>query len=277
MTKGKNSGVEFVVDSNVHIEVLSPQNVIRQTVDKHNKATKRLVSGLLRFLRGEFTTTNRRTDETKLIYANAAKTYIPCYIGFGTAGVRLSAGTEETPAMPDYDPVNRRIPPLTDSWKSEENKVQYTDTKLNLEIKEFTRCPIGVMASENTDDFNSYAGDIQQIIFAADVEPGYYSTLYGGVTTDIFITEIGLFAGKDPNDEDLLARVIFKDDDNVLYVRPQDTIIVRWTISIIALNELSATDEIISGSGINIPVGSVIDDTVDYNGTINEEDDTDEY
>lgn len=275
MTKGKNAGIEFVVNSNVHIEVLSPQNVIRQTVDKHNKATKRLVGGLLRFIRGEFNTTNKRTNENTIVYADEAKGYIPCYIGFGTGGVKLTSPTEESPAIPDYDPVNRRLPPLTNAWKSEDNKVQYSDTKLNLEITQPTRCAIGVMKVEDDEEFNSYVGDIQQVVFGTDIEPGYYSNIYG-ITTDVFLTEIGLFAGKDPNDEDLLARVLFKDNDTVLYVRPQDTILVRWTISIIALNELSVADNDIVGNGINIPVGSVIDDTVDYNGTISKEEDANE-
>lgn len=272
MTKGKNAGLEFAVDSNVHIEVISPQNVIRQTVDKHNKATQRLVSGLLRFIRGEFNTTYRRTDETELIYTKQAKNYIPCYIGFGTAGIRLAEPTPENPALPDYDPVNRRNPPLTPEWTSDENRVQYTDTSLALEITTRTRCPIGVLGSEEIDDFNSQVGDIQQIIFAADVGPGYYSDMYGPIT-DIFITEVGLFASSNTSDENLLARVIFKDDKTVLYVRPQDTIVVRWTVSIIALNEISATDDDISGNDIEIAAGTVIDDTVDYNGTIDDEED----
>lgn len=271
MTKGKNAGLEFAVDSNVHIEIISPQNVIRQTIDKHNKATKRLVSGILRFIRGEFNTTYRRTDEAQIIYAKQAKSYIPCYIGFGTAGVRLTQPVDDTPILPDYDPVNRRIPPLTEEWVSDTNKVQYTDTALQLEITTRTRSPIGVLGSEEIDDFNSQVGDIQQIIFAADIGPGYYSDMYGPVT-DIFLTEVGLFASGDVTEENLLARVIFKDDNTVLYVRPQDTIVVRWTVSIIALNEISATDEDISGTDINIDVGTVIDDTADYTGTIDEGD-----
>ena len=89
----KNNALEFAVDSNVHIEVISPQNVILQTLDTHNKATKQLVSGIMRFLRGEFTITGRRTDENSLVYKDQARHYIPCYVGAGTAGIELETVT----------------------------------------------------------------------------------------------------------------------------------------------------------------------------------------
>ncbi len=274
----KNNALEFAVDSNVHIEVISPQNVILQTLDTHNKATKQLVSGIMRFLRGEFTITGRRTDENSLVYKDQARHYIPCYVGAGTAGIELETvtlETGETVTLPKYDPTNRRNPPLTDEWKAEDNKVNYSATKMNLEITSKSRYPISVQVAEENDEYNTMAGDVQQIVFATDIGPGYYSTIYDGVTTDVFLTEIGLYPGNDITKDNLLAEVILKTADDVLYVRPQDTIVIRWTISIIALNDYSSVDEpttITTPDGdIVLESGTIIDDKIPFAGTIQPE------
>lgn len=283
MSRKIKPSMEFVVDTNVHVEVLSPQNVIRQTIDKHNKATKQLVSGLLRFIRGEFNTTYRRANENSVVYSEHAKNYIPCFIGVGTGGIKLVEKELDDGTIievPDYDPTNRRNPPLTPiylngetiDWDSVDNKVNYLDTQLYKEVTDKSRYPIGVLQEEEQDEYNTSAGDIQQIIFAADVSPSYYNNIYGGELTDIFITEMGLFASSDPTKEDLLARVVFNSKDTILYVRPQDTIVIKWTISIVALNDFGAVDEettiTTEDEDQTLEPGTLIDAEIPYSGTI---------
>ena len=287
MKSGKQAGLEFVVDSNVHIEVMSPQNVITQTVDNHNKATQSMVEGLLRFIRGEFNTSYARTNENLILYKNDAKKYIPCFIGVGTGGILIDPATH----LPAYDPNSRRKPPMEldvetgkSWWDADDNYVKFTDTKLYLEAVTKSRVQIGVLGEDETTDNISQVGDIKQIVFHTEVSPGYYSEIYDTEPSDIFITEIGLFASSECDKKDLLARVILKnlpeeDKTQILYVRPQDTIILRWTISIIALDDCSFTDEEtaveLDSGNINVPVGTSITDEVPYDGGIEFDDGSD--
>ena len=73
-------GIEFGLDSNVHIEVVGPNKDIRQTIDVHNKATKRLVSGIMHFIRGEMHPSTRREDVLQISNTFKSQDFIPCYI-----------------------------------------------------------------------------------------------------------------------------------------------------------------------------------------------------
>lgn len=272
------AGIEFALDSNVYIQVVGPNNTINQEVVIHNKATQQLVKGIMRFLRGEFQTSERQTDANKLLYINDAKNYIPCYINIGTGGIKLQ--NTSSGQIPDYNSVDRRIVPFEDSWVTDTNFVHFSDTKLAKEQTFVPRYPIGVMDLENDFITTEYlGGDIEQIVFATDVAPGTFNKIYGG-SHDIFITEIGLYPSNVSGTEDLLARVIFKTQDNVLYVRPQDTIIINWIISIISLNDYNNVDTdspmTIDNDGVNninqtIPRGTLIDDNIPFDGTVTNE------
>lgn len=280
MKQSKRAGIEFAVDSNVYIQV-KHNNVIRQEITIHNKATQRLVRGLMRFMRGEFFTSNRQQDESAVAYKDEAKNYVPCYINIGTGGVKMintSAGQ-----IPDYSDVDIRRAPLESWWNEDSNYVHYTDNKLNKEQTSLPRYAIGVMQLENDAISVTYqGGDIEQIVFATDVAPGTFNSIYGG-THDIYITELGLYPTSISGTTDLLARVILKNDDEnpkndqVLYVRPQDTIVINWIISIISLNDYNKVDEdsimTIDGNDdglINqtIPAGTLIEDNIPFDGTV---------
>lgn len=303
MNQCRKPGIEFVVDSNVHIEIVSPQKVVCQTVDKHNKATKRLVEGLLRFIRGEFNTTYRRTDESEIVYLSQAKNYIPCFINIGTGGIRLNSN-----GFPDIDTESPRTPPMEELlgskipwWDADTNYVKFTDMQLYLEQLVVSREEIKAIAQDEAATNIAQVGDIEQIIFSVEVPPGKFNQIYKGETKDIFITELGLYASGVPGEKDLLARVILKNqyerDSNgnivinsetdkatptgetqILYVRPQDTILLKWTISIVALDDTSMVDEdtqITTDSGINdLSAGSLVNDVVPYDGTIEYIDDS---
>ena len=276
------AGIEFAIDSNVNIQIIDPNNVIRQDITIHNKATQNMVIGIMRFLRGEFCTSYRQTKDDKLLYKDDAKNYIPCFINIGTGGIKL-VNTPSGP-LPDYNTIDRRIAPTEDWWNSNTNYVHFTDTKLFNEQTFVPRYPIGLLDLQTDAIHVSYqGGDIEQIVFATDVAPNTFNTIYGG-NTDIFITELGLYSTSEPGNNDLLARVILKntEDNNYIipYVRSQDTIIINWIISIISLNDINTVDEdsimtINSNTNGNInrtiASGTVIEDNIPYTGTIDNE------
>lgn len=282
-------GIEFGLDSNVHIEVVGPNKDIRQTIDVHNKATKRLVSGIMHFIRGEMHPSTRREDVLQISNTFKSQDFIPCYINIGTGGIRL-VGNERDGYLPDYNPTNRRFAPLEPDWDVDTNYVRFSDTKLAKEqtSNDKPRVAIGHIELETDAIEVNGTGDIMQTVFSTTIPPGEFSTIYSTKATDIFITEIGLFPSAVPGTEDLLARVIFKnngEDPNntgapILYVRPQDTIIINWIISIISLNDYNKVDEDSTYTDIDleqetIPAGTLIDDSIPYTGTIEPENEGD--
>lgn len=229
-----DKSIAFAVDCNVDIHIVSPQKSIRQSVSKHNKASRRLVSGMLRFIQGHFTTSFRQTDLNSVLYIEDAKNYIPCYVGLGTGGITLDSN-----GFPVAEIEKPREPILSEAWKNPEHFVNYTDTKLDNEMsRSVSRVEIGYI-EEGSSENKSPAGDTDQFIIRTEIPPGHYNKIYGGVTRPIFCTEIGLFTNPMPNSGDLLAKVIIKEPQNVLYIRPQDTVFIDWTISIIALGDSS--------------------------------------
>lgn len=266
MNTNNSNGIGFAIDSNVFIDVISPQNVIRQTVTKHNKATRAMVAGILRFLRGEFNTTFKQTDSNKIIYRDEAKNFIPCYINIGTAGIRTAEDSEGY-ILPDYSDSQRSDPPLTEDWANQ--YVKFSQTNLIQEANT-PRYEISVLGRDVKDAYTTNIGDTEQIVLHTEVSPNYYSNIYGK-PTDIFVTEVGLYPSPTPNTDDMLAGVVLTKPEQVLYVRPQDTIVIRWIISIIALNDWSKTDTDAEIAETEIKAGTKIDDNIPFSGTIEDE------
>ena len=261
MSSLKNSMAGFSIESNVHIEVRDGCGVIRKTIDKHNKATQQLVSGILQFIKGDFTSSYRRENIAEIKDFNNAKKYIPCYVGAGTYGIKINPST----GLPDYDVDNRRIPPivpeLQDAFGNLDETVSFNDKNLKQEIDIPTREIVKVMdnSTESTESLN-VANDSEQFVLEAEIPPGTYTKNTYPQSTDIFITELGLFPTATPNDGNLLARVVLTKPDEILYVRPQDYIILRWTICIISLGDLS---EYITTTTSGEPVVNLIDSYID--------------
>lgn len=250
-----NKFAAFAVDCNVDIKIVSPQKIVRQTVHKHNKASKLLVTGMLRFIQGHFNTSYRRPNENFILHPEEAQKYIPCYVGLGTGGVIL-----DSEGFPTHEPEQTRIPRLSEDWTSSNNFVNYSDTRLRSEMsRSVSRVEIGYVPGE-THEETAVVGDGDQFTLQVEIPPGHYNKIYKGVTSSIYCTELGLFSGPVPNGDDLLARVIIKEPENVLYIRPQDTVILKWTISIIALGDSSEYTNPISSE--SIPVDSSMVSTI---------------
>lgn len=271
LMKNYSKTSEFAIDSNVHIEVISPQNIIRQTVDKHNRATRYMLEGILGFLRGDFNTSYRQQIDSKVKYKNMAKNYIPCYVNFGTGGIVIDDITK----LPKHG-TTKRDAVTTDDWQSDNNYVRTRDISLDNEIgasdESRSRIEISVLSTDNKDKLNNIDTDLTnsmlQFVFDA-VAPTGHCNIYG-ITEDAFVTEIGLFASPAPGTKDLLARVILKKTEDILYIRPQDTVVVTWVISVIALNDQSTYQDIENDDNI-YKIDSLITDTIE--GTITIDDD----
>ena len=124
--------VGFGVNNNVYIEVIDKENsVVRQKVEIHNKATRRMVTGILRFLSGHFTDTNKNENPQY----ESAKNYIPCYVAFGDANIWYDDdGKPEI--ISGNTPYSKKIPRLIDTgWKQ---YVNYNSKKLEQEIANIT-------------------------------------------------------------------------------------------------------------------------------------------
>lgn len=234
----QSSSIGFNIINNVYVSVVNKKrDIIVKEIETHNKASRNMVTGILRFLSGAFTQTN--LNETPL-YEQESKLYIPCFFNVGDGGVELdSEGNQQSlQNMP-------RIPKLTESWNE---TVDYADLTLK---REFFVNPDGTFSNERqrisqvtTTLLEPNTADMDSIYFYCEVQPGGINQMYGN--KPVFVTELGMFAGASPGEKDLLASVKlsnFIDSEtreqktNALYVRPDDTLIIRWIITVAAIGK----------------------------------------
>lgn len=234
-----NSPLAFYITNNVYITVLDKFGNIKKEIETHNKCNRTMVTGILRFLCGHFTDTNCNENPPY----NTAKNYIPCYFGVGDGGVELDTTDAQNP-FPKSKPGHPNIPKLDNKWNQE---VNYLDTSLE---REFFVLADGTTTNSRT-KFQDVTTTILQpsvasmdsIYFYCQIPPAKLNEFYGN--RNVFVTELGLFSGNVCGTHDLLAKVKLanyneneEDDDeqtNALYVRPQDTVVVRWIVSIAAI------------------------------------------
>ena len=256
MVESKNDISCFDVVNNVYIDVLDEdRGKIIKTVEIHNKATRRMVTGILRFLCGHFNATNLNS----IPQYSTAKNYIPCYFNFGYGGTtendeKLEDGATQT--IVSGTDVDDHIPQLYNNW---DQKVDYNSTSLVQEVIS-GRQQIRIGTNTFCDNNNYFdkliptipnKGDMDGVFFFCQASPNSITGVYEN--TPIYITELGLFANNDMEEDDLLAYVKlgnYYDPDvdpeqatvhdlktNVLYVRPQDTVVIRWVITIAAIGK----------------------------------------
>jgi hypothetical protein len=248
------SSLGFAVTNNVYIDVVNKKtNVVSQHVEKHNKATRQMVTGILRFLCGHFTDTTKNDNHQ---YDSASK-YIPCYAGFGDSNIVLQDGV---PA-PSSEP---RIPQqVDDNWTE---YVPYMSKKLEREFftnhskDEFGNDYITPSDSRleirdvKTTIEETPAGDMDSIYFYIEADTNYLNKYYNNHA--VYISELGLFSGSIPGKDDMLAYVRlhnYIDPDtqqpktNVLYVKPEDTVVIRWVVTIAAIGK----DSVLRSTMIN--------------------------
>lgn len=248
------SSLGFAVTNNVYIDVMNKETgIVSQHVEKHNKATRRMVTGILRFLCGHFTDTTKNNIPQ---YESASR-YIPCYAGFGDSNIVLQNGIPATSS-------ESRIPQqVSDDWTE---YVPYMSTKLEREFfTKYKKDEFGNDYVEPTDSRleirdvkttieETPAGDMDSIYFYIEADTNYLNKYYGNHA--VYVSELGLFSGSVPGTDDMLAYVRlhnYIDPDtqqpktNVLYVKPEDTVVIRWVITIAAIGK----DSILRATLIN--------------------------
>jgi hypothetical protein len=271
----------FTILNNVHVTVYdSKRSIIRQEYETHNKASRNMITGILCFLHGYFTPT---VLNDAALNAGAAKSYIPCFFNVGDGGVVIVDG------KPSFKP-DSRTPELEEGWNE---VVDYAHKRL---VHEFFLNDDGTFSntrqriSQITDTLaEPNTADMDSIYFYCEMPPGSLNQYYGN--NAVCVSELGLFASQNPGTDDLLASIKLgnypnpenpdnRDSDltNTLYVRPDDTLIVRWVITIAAIGKDSVlkanvADEygdIITTTITKIPdVGNIeiiVDPPVDENG-----------
>ena len=237
------STLAFAVTNNVYIDVIDEKRHIRRKrLEVHNKATRQMVTGILRFLMGHFTDTNCNEEAEY----DSAKNYIPCYISFGDGGIEIEDGVQKLQKI-TVDDKEITVPIFADENWTE--KVSYNSTSL---VREFfsnqENKPVRQKIRDKTNTLqNLPTVDMDSIFYYCKIPPNALNTAYGH-SVDIAISEVGLFAGEQIGENDLLAYIklgdMYDDSDptqitgtNTLYVRPQDTIEVRWIITIAAVGK----------------------------------------
>lgn len=236
---------------NVDIKQVNKETgTIKKHIQKHNKATRNMVRGLLRFIEGRFTPTY---ENDKPEHEADAKNYIPCYISFGDGGI--SYDSDGKPVEIQTGEQSTHIPDLSISqW---DTVVDYTSNSLVREFNLLSQNRSKIRKQADTiDSASAPAGDMDTVVLYCEVAPG--ETNMDLVDTfdkpyPRFITEIGLFSSKHQKDNDLLAYVKLGNrntgteehpvwETDTLYVRPGDTIIITWYITIVAMSDVSVVD-----------------------------------
>lgn len=245
-----NNNYGFGAFVNVDIQQISNVGVVKKHVQKHNKATRNMVRGILRFLEGKFTSTYANDDPE---HTDDAKNYIPCYISFGDGGV--SYGSDGKPIQIHTGEQSQHVPDLEISnWNT---VVNYDSQSLVREFNLLSQNRSKIRKQDDTFNNDSApAGDMDTIVLYCEVAPGEVNMdLVDGLNNSYprFITEIGLFSSPNKKDNDLLAYVKLGNRNNgteespewetdTLYVRPNDTIIITWFITIVAMSDISVVD-----------------------------------
>ena len=177
---------------NVDIQVIETDtNTIKTHVMKHNKATRNMVKGLLRFLEGRFNGTYANNLPE---YEDDAKNYIPCYISFGDGGIQYDEGVP----VEEPDTGGAHIPALSD-W---DTTVDYNSSGLVRELSSLSTNRSKIRKQEDTIDVGDVpAGDMDTVVLYCEVGPGELNQDISN--NPIFLTEVGLFSTPYQTTDDL--------------------------------------------------------------------------
>jgi hypothetical protein len=234
------------IDNNVKITVFDSNKNLKQIIKKHNKANRNLVTGLIKFLMGQFTISNVNIKNTTH-NETAAKQYIPAFVSFGDGGlVQLGSPLSDGGYVTSIDQVMNSITKLSVS--------KFSTTKLDNELvgnignttignhPNTGRCALTRMS------YNFGTSDTITLKLTSLISKGYYSknfyTDYSALrgANPVYLSELGLWAndfnGVGDNAGTLLARVTFTDEDTIIKQSDTDMILVDWKIDITSIDDI---------------------------------------
>lgn len=192
--------LEFGIINNVEIRVMNKYtHVIKKTVRVHNKATRNMVEGIMRFLMGHFNATV--LNEKPQYSSDIESKYIPKYIGFGNGGVITESNRS----------YYTNVPYLSPSWN---DYVPYNSSKLQREIFNGKKFKLNLMTdtlddseNKNTDTEIIKRAEMDSMMFFIEILP---DDIPRDISSDsiksFYITEVGLYSSDDDSSK-LLAYV----------------------------------------------------------------------
>lgn len=254
------NGFMLDVTNNVKVTVFDSNHNLKKIVTKHNKATKNLVTGLIKFLRGEFTPSNLNQDYN----SGAAVGFIPAYISFGDGGLQqLGKKISENDYVSDVQTVMANLStltPTTFATKDLQHEIvgnvgnEDTPTAPTHGRCKITRTSYGGSTSDTiTLNMTSLItkGYYSKNFYLDDVENGNRYKYVRGSSLPIYLSELGLWADEYSNVDinsnykgNLLARVTFEDEDSIVQQSDSDIILVEWKIEITSIDENYSQDNI---------------------------------
>lgn len=248
---------------NVHIRVIDRKGRIAQELSKHNKATRNMTEGIIRFLRGEFNTTFLREfkDSLNNIGDNSyiARQFIPTHMGIGNIGIDVNTGKIPEgiskfdiifePSYSDSDLRSEILPYYNRSrvkiQKSTKGDSSLSDT-YSLSIQgyyQFNQKINSLPTTLNSINDNLVNNDENVFKFIYASSRDYDTPIEVPQFTEsglkcITITELGLYSGDiGDNGSRLLARLLL-DAQSPLIVSEDDTVIINWQIGLRSLNDM---------------------------------------
>lgn len=179
--------------NNVEIQVWNRRtHEMRKPIRVHNKVTRKMVEGVMRYLQGHFTQTFLNNDAQ--YSSEIAEKYIPRFIGFGCGGI-VSNDTVM------YDTI---VPDLDDNWN---RYVSYNSTELKKElfvdtvkgVKVPRRFEIKKITSTFVDkngDPVQHIAEMDSLMFMCEVSPDEHIMLDQSTNSvkPFFVTEVGMFS-----------------------------------------------------------------------------------
>lgn len=292
-----NAAVDL--NCNVTIKVIDRHGHVSQEVTKHNKATVSLVDGILRFLQGDFITTEYNKEKGG-VTPEEAPAYLPVRAGFGRIGVKLVGEGDPTA---NIDPKERFFshidkseiiePTFTTNGLQEQvvpNKLltfsrirqtSFTDPNNSECLKFIIYIDPGTLVGYTPDESDARSDTLRE--GKSEFVPydwSYYNPATGEY--EAMLTEAGLFSDSNV----LLARVLFDGEVETVdvydesgntrlgqkpeFVKPNDlsnpiiqsessTVVLEWRIGITSVGD---NDTLVTQN--DITTTEFIDDVANY-------------
>ena len=185
--------MEFGIINNVEVQVWNKRtHEMRKPIRVHNKVTRKMVEGVMRYLQGHFTQTFLNNDAQ--YSSEIAEKYIPRFIGFGCGGIVSDEATV----------YNKVIPDLDDNWN---RYVSYNSTELKKElfvdtvngVKVPRRFEIKKITSTFVDkdgDPVQHIAEMDSLMFMCEVSPDEHVMIDQSTNAvkPFFVTEVGMFS-----------------------------------------------------------------------------------
>lgn len=245
------------LENNVKVTVYNTKRQIKRIIEKHNKANRNMVLGIIKFLRGELNPSN--ISSSVLSHnINDAKAFIPAYVSFGDGALyQLGYKISNNEYVTDITGVMQNIGNLTENKFStmslDRELVGNTLGNSTLENKnKVGRCAISKSAYSND------TTDSITLKLSAIIPPGYYTKNFyldsnyrnaRGTNNPIYLSELGLFSSDydgstNAYSGNLLARVTFNgtDDNMPIEQTDEDVLLVEWIIQITSIDDIYSQD-----------------------------------